>query len=286
MSRASSGNRRHSNGPARREGRGRRSTARSPDLPKGLDPVFGVHAVESLLEAGQLPELIWVQSGMASRRLEALAMRLQQTGAALLEQPREQLDAVAEGAHQGIIAFCQPLEFSNEEALFWRLDEPCETPALLLILDGITDVHNFGACLRSADGAGVTGVIVAKDRSAPLNATVRKIASGAAESVPVYQVTNLARTMSRLRDTGIWLVGAAGEASAELFDIDLDMPCAIVMGSEGKGLRRLTREHCDHLVRLPMSGRVESLNVSVATGICLYEAVRQRSAAVSRLATG
>ncbi|RKR06629.1 23S rRNA Gm-2251 2'-O-methyltransferase [Kushneria sinocarnis] len=277
MSRSSSDRGRSSRSRPRRA-REQGSGAGVPGAPRGLEPVFGVHAVEALLAASRLPALVWVQSGAASRRLALLIEQMQARGAELVEQPRERLDAIAEGAHQGIVAFCEPLTFSSEEALFRRLDAPRETPALLLILDGITDVHNFGACLRSADGAGVDGVIVAKDRSAPLNATVRKIASGAAESVPVYQVTNLARAMTRLRDAGIWLVGAAGEATAELFEVELSMPCAIVMGSEGKGLRRLTREHCDHLVRLPMVGQVESLNVSVATGICLYEALRQRRA--------
>ena len=144
------------------------------------------------------------------------------------------------------------------------------------MLDGVTDVHNFGACLRSADAAGVDGVIVPKDKAAPLNATVRKVACGAAESVPVYQVTNLARALARLKALGVWVTGTAGEAEALVFEADLAGPTALVMGAEGKGLRRLTREACDHLVKLPMVGSVSSLNVSVATGICLFEAVRQR----------
>ena len=150
-------------------------------------------------------------------------------------------------------------------------------PPLLLILDGVQDPHNLGACLRSADAAGVDAVILPKDHSAPLNATARKVACGAAETVPVVRVTNLARTLRAIRDAGVWLYGAAGEAQQALYDVDLSGPVALVLGGEGKGLRRLTREQCDLLVKLPMAGKVESLNVSVATGVALYEAVRQRT---------
>jgi 23S rRNA (guanosine2251-2'-O)-methyltransferase len=149
-------------------------------------------------------------------------------------------------------------------------------PAFLLILDGIQDPHNLGACLRTADAAGVDAVILPRDRSAPLNATVRKVACGAAEFVPVVRVTNLARIMRAIRDRGIWVYGAAGEAESTLYQTDLSGPLALVLGGEGKGLRRLTREHCDGLVSIPLDGSVSSLNVSVATGVCLFEARRQR----------
>ena len=147
------------------------------------------------------------------------------------------------------------------------------------MLDEVTDPHNFGACLRSADAAGVDAVIVPKDRSAPLNQTVRKVASGAAETVPVVMVTNLSRSLKALQERGVWLCGAAGEAEKTLFQQDLTGPLALLMGSEGKGLRRLTREACDYLVAIPMAGEVSSLNVSVAAGVCLFEAVRQRQQA-------
>ena len=147
------------------------------------------------------------------------------------------------------------------------------------VLDEVTDPHNLGACLRSADAAGVDAVIVPKDRSAPLNLTVRKVASGAAETVPLFAVTNLSRTLKDLQQRGIWLCGTAGEAEKTLYQQDLTGPLAILMGSEGKGLRRLTRETCDYLVSIPMAGAVSSLNVSVAAGICLFEAVRQRQSA-------
>ena len=147
----------------------------------------------------------------------------------------------------------------------------------LLILDGVTDPHNLGACLRSADAAGVHAVIVPKDRSAQLNATAKKVACGAAESVPLIRVTNLARTMRLLQEENVWIVGTAGEADHTLFQSKMTGPLALVMGAEGEGMRRLTREHCDELISIPMAGSVSSLNVSVATGICLFEAVRQRS---------
>ena len=154
--------------------------------------------------------------------------------------------------------------------------EKLAAPPFLLILDEINDPHNLGACLRTAAAAGVHAVVVPKDHSVSLTETVRRVACGGAEKVPFVRVTNLARTMKQLQEAGVWLVGAAGEASDNLFKTDLTGPLAIVMGSEGSGLRRLTRDNCDFLVSIPMSGAVESLNVSVATGICLFEALRQR----------
>jgi 23S rRNA (guanosine2251-2'-O)-methyltransferase len=151
-------------------------------------------------------------------------------------------------------------------------------PPFLLILDGVTDPHNLGACLRTADAVGVQAVIVPKDKSASLSPTVRKVACGAAETVPLVRVTNLARFMRGLRDDGVWLIGTAGEAGSTLYQADFKGAVALVMGAEGKGMRRLTREHCDLLINIPMQGQVDSLNVSVATGVCLYEALRQRLA--------
>lgn len=168
----------------------------------------------------------------------------------------------------------RPVEIRNEEflaAVLRRSPIP-----FLLVLDQVQDPHNLGACLRSADGAGVDAVVVPKDRSVGLTETVRRIASGGAESVPLVQVTNLARTLRALRDAGVWLTGTADDADRELYDVDFTGPTAIVMGAEGSGLRRLTREGCDFLVRIPMAGSVGCLNVSVATGVCLYEVVRQR----------
>ncbi|MBB3191318.1 23S rRNA (guanosine(2251)-2'-O)-methyltransferase RlmB [Halomonas cerina] len=274
---------RHDRKPGQ-DGRPRRHAAReaprTPVPPGGLEAVFGVHAVRALLDRGEVPREVWVQEGSAGTRLAELVEVARQGGARLHARPRDELDRLAQGgSHQGIVAFATPLAFEGEASLWLRLEGwPHAAPPLLLVLDGITDVHNFGACLRSADAAGVHGVIVPKDKAAPLNATVRKVACGAAESVPVYQVTNLARAMARLKELGIWITGTAGEAEASLFEADFTGPTAIVMGAEGKGMRRLTREACDGLVKLPMVGQVSSLNVSVATGICLFEAVRQRQA--------
>lgn len=163
-----------------------------------------------------------------------------------------------------------------EGYLYTLLDSLSVSP-FLLILDGVQDPHNLGACLRSADGAGVQAVIIPKDRSAGLTDTVCHVASGAAENVPLVAVTNIARTLRKLKERNIWLVGTTDQTKKSIYDIDLKGPLALVMGSEGKGLRRLTQEVCDFLARIPMHGKVESLNVSVSTGICLYEAVRQRS---------
>ncbi|MGE4533972.1 23S rRNA (guanosine(2251)-2'-O)-methyltransferase RlmB [Halomonas sp.] len=258
--------------------RSRRPPTGKPAVPGGLESVFGVHAVRALIERGETPRELWVQEGSAGERLAELVDAARAGGARVQRRPRDELDRLAHGAaHQGIVAFAAPLAFAAESELWFRLEAwPGEAPPLLLVLDGVTDVHNFGACLRSADAAGVDGVIVPKDKAAPLNATVRKVACGAAESVPVYQVTNLARALARLKTLGVWVTGTAGEAEALVFEADLAGPTALVMGAEGKGLRRLTREACDQLVKLPMVGSVSSLNVSVATGICLFEAVRQR----------
>ncbi|WP_110655288.1 23S rRNA (guanosine(2251)-2'-O)-methyltransferase RlmB [Salinicola halimionae] len=262
----------------------RRQAGRPQDLPRmpdGLEPVYGVHAVRALFERGQPPRLLWIQQGHAEQRLESLLQQAHAGGCELKRVPRDALDAISsQASHQGVIGFAEPLVAENETTLWWRLEQWQESrPPLLLILDGVTDPHNFGACLRSADAAGVDGVIVPKDKSAPLNATVRKVACGAAEIVPVFQVTNLARCMEKLKQLGVWITGTAGEADVLVYDADFTVPCALVMGAEGKGMRRLTREACDGLVKLPMQGGVSSLNVSVATGICLFEAVRQRGRA-------
>ncbi|NRB55256.1 MAG: 23S rRNA (guanosine(2251)-2'-O)-methyltransferase RlmB [Salinicola sp.] len=264
----------------------RRASAKPRDLPRmpdGLEPVYGVHAVRALFERGQPPKVLWVQQGHAEQRLEALLQQAHATGCELRRMAREVLDGVShQASHQGVIGFCEPLIAESETTLWWRLEQwQAGPPPLLLILDGVTDPHNLGACLRSADAAGVNGVIVPKDKSAPLNATVRKVACGAAELVPVFQVTNLARCMEKLKQQGVWITGTAGEADSLLYDADFTVPCALVMGAEGKGMRRLTREACDGLVKLPMQGGVSSLNVSVATGICLFEAVRQRAGRVA-----
>lgn len=241
--------------------------------------IFGLHAVTSLLNRnpGRVRRLL-VQQGRRDERLQTLLDAAQAQKIKVIETAKQDLDLRAGGGrHQGVIAECEPIKALSEKALDVLLDNAGSEP-LVLVLDGVTDPHNLGACLRTADAAGVALVIAPKDKSAPLNATVAKVACGAAEVVPYIQVTNLARTLQSLQQRGIWITGTAGEAEASVYQTDLTGPCALVMGAEGKGMRRLTREHCDQLINIPMAGEVSSLNVSVATGVCLFEIVRQRQA--------
>ncbi len=245
----------------------------SQNLP---DTVFGLHAVESLInkDVGAIIELK-VAQGREDHRLARLMQLAAQFDVAYEYVPRKELDKLVKGRHQGIVALVRAEPEKDEGDLETILNDLGVAP-FLLILDSVTDPHNLGACLRSADAAGVHALIVPKDKSAPLNAVAKNVASGAAEHVPVIRVTNLARTMRWLQDRGIWITGAAGEAEQTIYQSDLKGPMALVMGAEGTGLRRLTREHCDHLTKIPMTGSVSSLNVSVATGVCLFEALRQR----------
>ena len=240
------------------------------------DFAYGVHAVRAVLDS-RVDEIqeVWIQKGIHNSQIKQLIETIDALGVSLRFVDRAKLDRKAEGAHQGVMAIVQAAKVYREDDLYLLLDKLTDAPFLLL-LDGVTDPHNLGACLRSADAAGVHAVIAPKDKSAPLNATARKVACGAAEHVPFVTVTNLARTMNTLKERGIWLMGAAGEAQNTLYQARFDGNIGLVMGAEGKGLRRLTSEHCDSLVKIPMSGSVSSLNVSVATGICLFEAVRQR----------
>jgi 23S rRNA (guanosine2251-2'-O)-methyltransferase len=201
--------------------------------------------------------------------------RANEAGARVIEADGMRLAKLAGShGHQGVAARVQPLPTSN--SLDDLLDELKEPP-LLLVLDGVTDPHNLGACLRVADGAGAQAVIAPKDHAVGVNATVAKVASGAAETVPYFMVTNLARTLGELKERSIWCVGTSDDAPKTLYQADLKGPVALVLGAEGSGLRQLTRKTCDELVSIPMRGAVESLNVSVASGLCLYEALRQRS---------
>ena len=184
-----------------------------------------------------------------------------------------------ETRHQGAVARCSPMKELTETDLLKLVDDLIDTglAPLLLILDGVQDPHNLGACLRTAEAAGVHAVIAPKDRASGLTATVMKVSSGAAERLPFVQVTNLARILRELQQSGIWLVGTSGDSEATLFEADLKGPLAIILGAEGRGIRRLTREHCDQVINIPMEGCAESLNVSVAAGVCLFETARQRS---------
>ncbi|GAB7197386.1 23S rRNA (guanosine(2251)-2'-O)-methyltransferase RlmB [Dickeya oryzae] len=239
--------------------------------------IYGIHAVKALLEQDPQRFLeVFTLKGREDRRLQPLIAELEASGIAVQVASRQWLDDKVEGAvHQGIIARVKEGRQYQENDLPGLLASHA-TP-FLLVLDGVTDPHNLGACLRSADAAGVHAVIVPRDRSAQLNATAKKVACGAAETVPLIRVTNLARTLRFLQEQNIWIVGTAGEADHTLYQSKLTGPLALVMGAEGEGMRRLTREHCDELISIPMAGSVSSLNVSVATGICLFEAVRQRA---------
>ncbi len=239
--------------------------------------IYGMHAVDALLE--KQPERvieIYALKGRDDERLSSIIAKASEWGISVQFMQRKALDDKSAGEqHQGVIARVKAAKILTEHDLDTCLNE-LNVPPFLLILDGVTDPHNLGACLRSADAAGVHAVIIPKDNSASLTPVVRKVACGAAESVPLIHVTNLARTMRTLQEKGIWIYGTAGEAQQSLYDCKLQGGIALAMGAEGKGLRRLTREHCDQLIKLPMAGSVSSLNVSVATGICLFEAVRQR----------
>ena len=243
------------------------------------DNLYGLHAVLAVLE--KTPEAVselWIDSGRHDKRIAQVLELARGAGIPVHSVAKHDLDAMApDGHHQGVVAKATPLKVYSENELDALLEALPGTP-FLLILDGITDPHNLGACLRSADAAGVNAVIAPKDRAASLTPVAIKVSSGAAQRVPFVQVTNLARCLRDLKQRGIWLVGLDGDAEESLYDRDLKGPLAIVMGAEGQGLRRLSKEHCDFLVNIPMVGSMESLNVSVATGISLFEALRQRNA--------
>lgn len=240
------------------------------------ETVYGMHALESALR--HQPERVlevWVDTRRHDDKINNIISLAKKAGITVNRLPRHVLDErFADKRHQGVVARISPGQAGTEQDLDSILGN--ESRPFILVLDGVQDPHNLGACLRSADAAGVNAVVVPRDRAAGLTATVRKVACGAAEHIPLIQVTNLARTLRQLKERGLWLIGLAGEGDQSIYECDLNGPIAIVMGAEGEGLRHLTKEHCDFLVRIPMSGSVESLNVSVATGISLFEAVRQR----------
>jgi len=241
-----------------------------------LQLIHGFHAVTSRLRQreGAVRE-IYIDAARRDQRARDLLALAQSRGVRVIPVDAKRLDGMAgQARHQGVVAKVEPVRMPTH--IEDVLDELTEPP-LLLLLDGVTDPHNLGACLRAADGAGAHAVIAPKDRACGLNATAAKVASGAAESISYITVTNLARTLREMQERGIHVVGTADETETSLHAADLSGPLALVLGAEGEGMRRLTRETCDQLVRIPMKGAVESLNVSVASAVCLYEAVRQRS---------
>lgn len=242
------------------------------------ETAYGIHAVDVILRRSPKRIIsLSIQSDRNDKRIQGLLSLAKNQGVAVDRVSKADLDEMVSERHQGVVAVITPRQADGgvaERDLSGYL-KGIDCP-LVLVLDGVTDPHNLGACLRSADAAGVAAVIVPKDNSAELNAVARKVASGAADVIPLVRVTNLARTLRSLKELGIWIVGTTGEADTLVYDQDLSIPTALVMGAEGPGMRRLTTEACDFLVKLPMAGDVSSLNVSVATGICLFEAVRQR----------
>ncbi len=240
--------------------------------------LIGIHAVTSALKtaAGDVGWLRVLAESNNKRLIEVEALA-QESGTRVIKCPLSELDKLSDQQrHQGVIAGFSGSNVAPESQLENILDSIEDTP-LILVLDGIQDPHNLGACLRTADAAGVQLVVICKDRSAGITPVVRRAASGAAETLKVIQATNLARVLRTLKKRGVWLAGTSDEATDSLYATDLTGPLALVVGSEGSGLRRLTADICDYLVRIPMAGQVESLNVSVATGVCLYEINRQRN---------
>ncbi|MBF6616135.1 MAG: 23S rRNA (guanosine(2251)-2'-O)-methyltransferase RlmB [Candidimonas sp.] len=238
----------------------------------------GFHAVVARLRhAPDSIKELYVEASRRDKRMQGFVEQAQAASIKVRPVATDRLDGLARGTrHQGVVALAEARTLALDVDEVLDLLEDRAEPALFLILDGVTDPHNLGACLRTADAAGVHAVIAPRDRAVGLNSTVQRVASGAAETVPYIMVTNLARTMRQLKARDVWLVGTDDEASASMHQVDARRAMAWVMGAEGEGMRRLTRETCDELVTIPMLGSVESLNVSVASAVCLYESVRQR----------
>lgn len=241
--------------------------------------LFGFHAVGVRLKtAPQSIVEIYFEPTRRDARMRQFLDRVKEANVRLIEADGLRLAKLAGShGHQGVAARVMPIPQAHSLDELLEGLEAAGTVPLLLVLDGITDPHNLGACLRVADGAGAHAVIAPKDHAAGINATVAKVASGAAETMPYFMVTNLARTLGELKERNIWIIGTSDDAPKTLYQVDLKGPVALVLGAEGDGMRQLTRKTCDELVSIPMAGAVESLNVSVASGVCLYEALRQRS---------
>jgi 23S rRNA (guanosine2251-2'-O)-methyltransferase len=238
--------------------------------------IAGINTVAALLESDRAHiSEIWIEARARNPRLTEIAEQARKAGVSVRQVAPDALSRAVPGVkHQGVVAqYAAPTNLGEGDLdeLLGRVANP-----LLLVLDGVQDPHNLGACLRSAEAAGAAAVIVPRDRAVGITPVVRKAAAGAADRIPLIRVTNLARTLKTLKEAGVWIVGLAGDADKSLYDIDMSGPIAVAMGGESDGLRRLTREHCDYLAKIPMGGGTESLNVSVATGVALFEAVRQR----------
>ncbi|MFL0810405.1 MAG: 23S rRNA (guanosine(2251)-2'-O)-methyltransferase RlmB [Agarilytica sp.] len=241
-----------------------------------LTTIYGLHAIQAALKtSAQRVQDLYVYQGRRDQKIQKVVDAAKRNDITIHFVDKKALDEFVDGNHQGVVATIEGGKTYQEQDLY-PLVENLEGTPFILVLDGVTDPHNLGACLRSADAAGVHALVIPKDNSVGVNDTVRKVASGAAETVPVIPVTNLVRCLKKLQELGLWVTGLAGEAEDLVYNSDLTGPRVIVMGAEGDGMRRLTRETCDSLVKIPMEGTVSSLNVSVATGIVLFETLRQR----------
>jgi 23S rRNA (guanosine2251-2'-O)-methyltransferase len=242
--------------------------------------LFGFHAVGVRIKTAPASVIeVYFDASRRDARMRQFIDRAKEAGVRLIEADGLRLAKLAGShGHQGVAARVEPVaQAKSLDDLLDQLEQGAGPSPLLLVLDGVTDPHNLGACLRVADGAGAHAVIAPKDHAAGINATVAKVASGAAETMPYFMVTNLARTLNELKERNVWIIGTSDDAPKTLYQVDLKGPVALVLGAEGQGMRQLTRKTCDELVSIPMLGAVESLNVSVASGVCLYEALRQRT---------
>lgn len=247
-------------------------------MSRRTDRIYGLHAVKQILENS--PDMIlnaWIQQSLDSEAVRFIHDGLNKLGVSIQSVQRVSLDKMTHKQnHQGVMLEVRPASKKTEHDLDDVLEQNKDNTPLFLVLDSVQDPHNLGACIRTADAAGVTAVIIPNDRAASINETVRKVASGAVESVIVISVVNLVRALKKIKDAGVWVVGTAGDAEQSIYELDLKVPTAIVMGGEGKGMRSSVQKECDYIASLPINGQVESLNVSVAAGVVLYEVLRQR----------
>jgi 23S rRNA (guanosine2251-2'-O)-methyltransferase len=249
-------------------------------MSKRTEQIFGLHAVKQMLETSPDRILnVWIQESINSESVRNIHEAINKLGLSVQIVPRATMSRMTKNQnHQGIIIEVKPAKKKNESDLDDILELNKDKNPLYLILDSVQDPHNLGACIRTADAAAVTAIIIPKDRSASINETVRKVASGAVENVTVISVVNLVRAIKKIKEAGVWVVGTAGGSEQSIYDLDMTLSTAIIMGGEGKGMRDSIQKECDYVASLPILGQIESLNVSVATGVVLYEVIRQRMA--------
>jgi len=248
-------------------------------MARRTEQIFGLHAVSQMLEISPDRILnVWIQEAINSESVRTIQEELNKLGLSVQIVPRSTLSRMTKNQnHQGVIVEVKPAKKKTDNDLDGILESNKDNNPLYLILDSVQDPHNLGACIRTADAVGVTAIIIPKDRAASINETVRKVASGAVENVTVISVVNLVRAIKKIKESGAWVIGADGAAEESVYDMNMKVPTAIIMGGEGKGIRESVLKECDYIASLPILGQIESLNVSVATGVILYEAIRQRT---------